>query len=165
MKISRTLNVNASIDQLWEIIANDYENVGQWASAVQQSRANTEAKKVIGSPVGGRVCETDLGPFKETIEVFDSTRKELIYSAQGKAMPFFVKNLKGQWNLDRTSEANTTVKMTFTADLSFPFSTLMGWMMKMQFVKAIDKTLEELVHYAETGDIHPRKQSLVKAVT
>jgi hypothetical protein len=166
MQISRVLNISAPIEKVWDIIAEDYENVGSWASAVQESRINPGASPIGDSRIGGRICETDLGPFEETIKVFNSEKKELVYSAKGKAMPFFVKSLQGQWRLASMASGQTHIEMTFKADLSFPFSFLMGWMMKMQFAKAIGKTLEELVYYAEKGEVHPRKLSLIaKAAT
>ncbi|MEO1222492.1 MAG: hypothetical protein AAFY42_14355, partial [Pseudomonadota bacterium] len=44
-----------------------------------------------------------------------------------------------------------------SANIAFPFNVMMGWMMKLQFNKAIKVSLEDLKHYAETGKPHARK--------
>lgn len=163
MQISRIIKVSAPIEKVWSIVAEHYHHVGRWASAVNVSKENTSANKVNGSAVGGRICETSLGPFRETIEIYNPANKTLQYSATGDKMPFFVKSLGGHWQLKRLSDNQTEVSMTFNADLMFPFSMLMGWMMRMQFAKAINETLEELACYAETDDVHQRKKAMLVA--
>ena len=73
-------------------------------------------------------------------------------------MPFFVKSLRGHWQLKPLLEQQTEVNMTFKASLLFPFSILMSWLMRRQFAKAINSTLEELAYYAETDNVHFRKK-------
>ncbi|MEO0974591.1 MAG: SRPBCC family protein [Pseudomonadota bacterium] len=160
MRISKQLTVRAPLARVWKIVAEDYDQVGAWASAVYQSKENTKAHSVNGSPVGGRICETSLGPFQETIEQYSPAKALLEYSATGAKMPFFVRGLRGRWQLRDTGSSTTQVDLEFNAVLAFPFSWLMGWMMRMQFAKAINHTLEELVHYAETGTLHQRKLAL-----
>ncbi|MEM9386892.1 MAG: SRPBCC family protein [Pseudomonadota bacterium] len=165
MRIAKQLTVHAPLARVWKIIAEDYDQVGAWASAVATSRENTQATSVNGSPVGGRICETTLGPFKETIRRYSPAEKLLEYSATGEKMPFFVRGLRGRWQLTDAGAHATRVSLEFNASLMFPFSLLMGWMMRIQFSKAINTTLEELVHYAQTGKIHARKVALLAAAT
>lgn len=47
--------------------------------------------------------------------------------------------------------------MTLRADIAFPMNIFMGWMMKMQFKKALNETIDDLKVYAETGRPSPRK--------
>lgn len=47
--------------------------------------------------------------------------------------------------------------MEMNAEIAAPFNFLMGWLIKQNFGKAIDESLEEFKYYVETGKIHPRK--------
>lgn len=156
MKILRTVTVNAPVDQVWKAIGTNYEDAGLWSSAIYAS-APTKGQPIDGAPVSGRVCETTLGPFKESIVEYDADRHTLAYLATGKKMPGFVKQLKGAWRLTDKNSNTTIVVMQLQADIAAPFNLLMGWMMKRQFDSAISVTLEDLKFYLENGERHPRK--------
>lgn len=162
MQIARTLHVAAAPDKVWHILAEDYANVGQWARAVQVSTPNTAVAPLPGATVGGRICTASIGEVTETICTYDAENHVLAYDAKAKAMPFFVRNLSGRWTLAPEGEG-TSVDLSFVADLMPPFGTLMGWAMRRQFTSAIDETLEDLKHFAETGKIHPDKAAALAA--
>ncbi len=162
MEISRKLTVDAPVAEVWRILADEYANVGTWARAVSASAPNVAARPVNGSPVGGRVCTASFGDVIETIEVFDPALHKLAYTAQSKALPFFVREMRGTWTLTDHGAA-TGVDLGFRAELTPPFSVLMGWMMKRQFVTAIDQTLDDLKRFAETGEVHPDKAEVLAA--
>ena len=156
MKILRTITIDAPISKVWEAIGTNYEHAGLWSSAIYAS-APVHGRPVEGAPVSGRVCETTLGPFKESIVEYDEGRRTLAYFATGDKMPGFVKQLKGSWRLSEKNGSSTIVAMQLHAELAAPFNFLMGWMMKKQFNKAISVTLEDLKFYLENDKRHPRK--------
>lgn len=159
MKISKSLLINSDPDEVWQVIAREYDQVGNWASGVYFSKTRT-GKVLPNAPCHGRVCETSLGPFVETIVKFDDPGKEISYVATGEKMPGFVKQLKATWKLKQAQNQHCHVSMSFDADIAFPFSILMGWMMRMQFNKAISQTMEELQYFLEQGKNHPRKHEV-----
>ena len=156
MQIARTLRVDAPLDKVWSILADDYATIGDWARAVDSSAPNPDAAPLKGAAVGGRVCTANIGEVTETITTFDPDEHVLAYSAKAKAMPFFVRGLTGTWRLAGET-GGTRVDLGFKADLMPPFGALMGWAMKRQFATAIDETLEDLKLWAETGQLHPDK--------
>lgn len=156
MNISKKLIINTPIEKVWETLAENYTDVDKWASAVSQSSPRM-GKAVEGAPCYGRLCETSLGPFTEALVAYDKTNHSFSYIATGDKMPFFIKQLKANWKLDKLSPTKTATSMSFDCDISFPFNLLMGWMMKMQFNKAISQTIEDLQFFLETGELHPRK--------
>lgn len=162
MQIARTLHVEAPLDKVWSILADDYASIGTWARAVQSSAPNPDTAPLQGAAVGGRVCTANIGAVTETITTFDVKHHVLAYEARAKAMPFFVRGLKGRWSLEPASRG-TLVDLAFEADLMPPFGTLMSWPMKRQFSKAIDETLEDLKLYSETGAVHPEKAQALAA--
>ena len=157
MKLALEITANAPIDRVWDILGPGYVNAGDWASAVYISHPRVGEAKVAGAPAAGRVCQTSLGPFTESIEEYDPINHRVAYSATGDKMPGFVKSLVNSWTLTPAGSGRTKVRMELNADIAFPFNVLMGWMMKMQFRGALKDSIEDLKHYAETGKPHPRK--------
>ena len=162
MQIARTLHVEAPVERVWSILADDYASIGDWARAVGQSAANPDVAPLPGAAVGGRVCTANIGEVTETITTFDPKHHVLAYGAKAKAMPFFVRGLTGRWTLE-AAKGGTRVDLGFEADLMPPFGTLMGWAMKRQFATAIDETLVDLKLWAETGQLHPDKTKALAA--
>lgn len=156
MKISKTIIIDAPAEKVWDILGPNYTNAGDWASSVYASHARPGTPKVAAAPVAGRVCQTSLGPFTETIEAFDDLRRHVAYSATGDKMPGFVRRLVNSWTI-HPSGNKSKVDMELNADIAFPFNILMGPMMRSQFGKVLREATEELKHYAETGKPHPRK--------
>ena len=157
MQIERNLTIDATPDKVWEVLALRFDAVHEWASSVYQSSARPGKPAVPGAPAAGRTCETELGPFKESILEFDESTKTLAYSASGDKMPFFVTGLRNRWTLSAQAGGTTQVHMLMHADLSFPFNLFMAPMMKLQMGKVLSFAIEELKHYVETGEPHPRK--------
>lgn len=162
MQIARTIEVSASLEHLWKILAEDYADVGLWARAVQLSEPNPAVVPLAGASVGGRVCTASIGSVTETIRTFDAENHTLAYDAKAKAMPFFVRNLSGRWKLHGFG-GGTEVDLSFVADLMPPFGALMGWAIRRQFSTAIDETLADLKLFAETGQVHPDKAAALAA--
>lgn len=161
MKISKTATIGASQADIWKVIALEYDRVDRWASAVSRSESAGKGSKLNGAPFNGRTCETSLGPFKESIVVYDENRGELGYEAQSAKMPFFVKGMRADWKLTPQSGGKTHVQMQLTVRLLPVFNVLMALPMRLQLSKVVGESLEECKHFVETGHPHPRKQKLV----
>lgn len=151
MKIEKKINIAASVDQVWDLVGGtQFGQLDQWASDVHQSSGSVLKQ--------GRVCNTSMGPFKERITHIDEIGRTLSYQATGEKMPFFLKRLENNWHVKRGMIASQSeVHMRMEADLMIPFSWLMGPMMKSQFAKVAQNVLDELKHYAERNQPHPRK--------
>ncbi len=156
MELTISKQIDASLEQVWDIIGPNYISAGDWASSVYVSGARPGTPKVAHAPAAGRICETSLGSFTETIEAYDEARHVVSYSATGAKMPGFMKGLRNTWTLTPSGNG-TKASMTLRADIAFPMNILMGWMMKMQFKKALTETIDDLKVYAETGRPSPRK--------
>lgn len=154
MEVIRQLKVNAPAEKLWQILAEDYDRVGEWTSEIAQSSPNPDL------PTGeGRVCATPgFGDVKETITAFNESERQFSYAAEISTFPFFVKSVGNTWRVEADGPNRTVVHMHLQARLLPVFAQLMGPVMKRQMGKSADTILEELKHYAETGQIHPRKQ-------
>ncbi len=154
MEVIRKLHVNAPANQLWTILAEEYDRVGEWTSEIVQSSSNPDL------PEGeGRVCSTPgFGDVKETITKFDDQGREFSYAAEIATFPFFVKDVGNTWRVEAKGNNHSIVHMHMQARLLPVFAQLMGPVMKRQMSKSADILLEELKYFAENGRVHPRKQ-------
>ena len=88
MQFKKSIEVDVDASRLWEIVAHDFDRVGEWSSAVQSSGVNEEAAVPEGATVGGRVCATDFGDLKETFTAYDEQNRTFTFQVTG--MPSFI---------------------------------------------------------------------------
>ena len=157
MDIQLKQTVAAPADRVWAILGPEYPKVGNWASEVYASKPRPGTPLVAGAPVAGRVCETSLGPFTETIETYDPDTRTIAYSATGDAMPGFMRGLRNQWVVRPDGASRCKVETRLTADIAQPFAFLMGWMMKRKFQSAMTTSMNDLKTFAETGRVSAAK--------
>lgn len=163
MKLSSQLTIHASADKVWSVIAHDFARIGEWASGVAQSKVNIKANAPNGATVGGRVCSVPgFGDLEETFTHYDEAAKTFTYKATG--MPFFVTSAQNSWYIQAIDAATTEVSFSLDMQLMPVVGTIMGIPMRIQLVRLLDNVTEELKHYIETGDVHPRKQKLIAKV-
>ncbi|MEM9157034.1 MAG: SRPBCC family protein [Cyanobacteria bacterium P01_F01_bin.33] len=157
MEIKRQVIINASADKVWNILGPQYDRVAEWVSTVQVSRSHDSGAVLPHAPISGRVCETDLGPFQETITQYDEGERILAYQAQGEKMPFFVKQLSNHWTVTPLNNSQSRVDMRAEISLLPVFGLMMGPIMRMQMGGILTNATEELKYFAEKGVPHPRK--------
>lgn len=146
-----------SAERVWDILGHQYDRVAEWASGVHASESRNSDVALQNAPCYGRICETDLGGFRETITRYDERGKALSYSAQGDKMPFFVKQLANNWTVTPLSNHQARVEMCMEVSILPVFNLVMGPMMRMQLGGMAKQVAEELKYFAENGVPHPRK--------
>ena len=157
--IERDIVINQSVDRLWEILATEYVNIDQWASAIAASRADASVtRQVEAAPVGGRICTAPgYGDVKEVITSFDEENKSYSYRGSASAMPRFVTDLLNHWSLHPLESNKTIVRSRAIIEMkSFP-GFLAAPFMRVQFGRMGKVFADELTYYAETGQIAATK--------
>jgi ribosome-associated toxin RatA of RatAB toxin-antitoxin module len=144
MQVHKQIDVNASAQSAWDIL-QDLGTVDKWISSVHHSQASGNAQGET------RICQTELGPFEETIITFDEKKLLLSYSAKGEKMPFFVKHLQNNWKIQPLSAESCRVLMRMDCTIMFPFTIFPGPIMKMKFNSILNDAIHEFKHYVETG--------------
>ncbi|MEM9006823.1 MAG: SRPBCC family protein [Cyanobacteria bacterium P01_F01_bin.86] len=157
MKIKRQITIDTSADKVWEILGPGFEHVADWVSSVHFSQGRHDGAVIRNAPSAGRVCDTDLGPFKEALLRYDERNRTLAYSAEGEKMPFFVTQLSNSWTVTPLSNQKATVDMCAEISLLPGFNLLMGPIMRIQMGGILTNAVEELKYFAERGVPHPRK--------
>ena len=154
IEISEKTNVSA--DRLWDVFGNAYPEIGTWSSGVFASKPR-KGDGPGGADFQGRICETNFGKLTETVMAYDPAARQITYLVKGEKMPGFVRHMENHWQFNDAGDGSSEIKMRLNGDLAFPFNVLMGWMMKIQLGKDLRSNIEELIHFAENGQPHPRK--------
>lgn len=154
MEIARTITINAPADHVWDLLANRFHHVGQWASIINESKALATTTGQAG--VADRVCDTPDGVFKEQMTAFDEERRTFSYLAY-EGLPGFVREGGNNWGVRDLGNGKTEVNMRMRFDLNPVANVLMGWMLKRQMSKAGEGVLDDLKVFAETGKVSERK--------
>jgi len=151
MYVTEQVTINAPAAQVWHVLAENYATVGAWASAIAHSTVNDD----VADGAVGRVCHTDFGQLKETVTQFDEHTGTFAYHADG--MPFFVREAGNTWTVRPHSADTTVVDMRLEMTFMPIIGRLMQPIMRRQMQHTARDFVEELKHYVETGQIHPRK--------
>lgn len=158
MEIKKSLVIDASIERVWDILANDYTNVGAWTAAIDRS-APVDGALLPGAPAYGRVCDTPDGIFKERITAFDEEKRILSYQVE-EGLPFFVREGGNTWSLAPVNGgAQTRVEMEMRFLMPWLIEALMGPILRKQMSKAAHIFVDDLKVYAESGQVSARKRT------
>jgi carbon monoxide dehydrogenase subunit G len=151
MRISGQFTINAPAKKVWDILATNFEQVGDWASSISHSACNT----ALAAGEQGRVCHTDFGIVEETITQFDVQNG--IYAYRTEKPLFFIRKASNQVHVQADGIEATRLEMQAEVDLL----PILGWLMRPliaeQLHTMMNRFVEELRNYAETGNVHPRK--------
>ncbi len=156
----KSIEVNASINKVWEIIGPNFADISKWARGINNSWINEDIPKEFDdAPAGGRFCDVKgFGKMQEDILNYDSTNYNITWTADGEKIPGFVKRLQNSITLEKVSETKTKITSHLTADLLGVKGKLLGGVISKQFSKAIDGFFTDWKIYAETGDISATKK-------
>lgn len=157
MKVDVQAEIDAPPDRVWETLGPGFGAIGTWCASVHESHLTTVPATMAGAPAAGRHCKTVFGPFDETFTAYEPDRRVMRYQATSPKLPFFVKCMTNMFEVEDLGGGRSRVKMNAGADMTQPFRTLMGPLMKLQMGKGLREIVEELKHYVETGHPHPRK--------
>jgi hypothetical protein len=161
MQFQKSIDVNVDADRLWEIVAHDFDRVGEWSSAVQASGVNPEAAVPEGATVGGRVCATDFGDLKETFTAYDESAKRFTFTVTG--MPSFITLAQNTVAVTAAGPERSEVSLNIQMETN-AVGKVMGPLFAIKLKNTLDSFLTELKDYAERGRLSSRKQKqLAKA--
>lgn len=154
MKFSKQITINAPADKVWQIAGRDFATIGEWATAVSHSEANTELPTVNSSHVGGRTCTTSFGKASEEFTAYND--EERSYSFKGVFKSKMFNKVTSSMKVDEVDENTTLVKITPALELTW-LGTLMYPLIRMQISKVTDEILDDLKYFVENGTPSPKK--------
>ena len=155
MQIQKSTIVNASVDDVWAVVAHDFANVGLWSSAVVSSGVNPAAAAPHGATVGGRVCDVPgIGDLKETFTQYSEADKEFTFQVTG--MPSFITLAQNHVTVRPAGSGRSEVSLDITMETN-AVGKVMGPMFAIRLRNTLNTFLVELTDYVERGEVSKKK--------
>ena len=92
MQLIQQAIINAPAEDVWSLVAHEFDRVGSWAASVPVSQWAANAAAPSGCPVGARTCRTTMRMFpavEEHLVAYDEDGETLAYEAV-RGLPRFV---------------------------------------------------------------------------
>jgi carbon monoxide dehydrogenase subunit G len=158
--LANDIVIDAPADAVWQVIAHQFDRIGDWATAIRASTAHAPARLVVGAPVAGRVCHTDVrlvATVTETIVAYDEAARTLTYEATD-GMPAFVTRARNQWQVTAIGDTQARVAFDAKVDARGLLGALARWWLLAQVARSGRHLLQDLKYYIEHGTPSPRKR-------
>ncbi|MEL7124064.1 MAG: SRPBCC family protein [Bacteroidota bacterium] len=155
MEVKKEITVNKSINEVWEVLGNQYAEAYKWARGLYHSEG-FGTPKLEGASCNNRTCDTSFGRIQEEIRTFDSKNYILEYEVI-KGFPGFIKQGINKWTLTKVSDTQTKVNMHFIGITQGFMGLIMGPVMRIQLNKGLGEVLGDFKHYVEIGEPSPEK--------
>jgi hypothetical protein len=156
MEFKKNIEIQASADAVWKVVAHEFDQVGTWSSAVASSAPDLNATTPDGATVGGRVCATPgFGDLLETFSDYSEENKQFSFEVSG--MPSFITLARSTVRVYPTGPNSTDVSLHIQM-VSNAVGKLMGPMFSIKLKSTLATFLDELKHYVEQGDVSSKKR-------
>jgi hypothetical protein len=167
MEMLNSIVVNKPADEIWELLGNDFVDVAKWMAAIPRSVEKTEGTPLPGAPAVGRLSymiQKFNGAYQdEVITKYDDATRSLSIYATIEGFPSFapVRGYSSDVSVTPIDENSSTVRWDSVADMR-----ILGYLtyraMKKTMNAGFIRNLEEIKHFVETGQPHPRKIDKIK---
>ena len=147
--------INKNIEDVWEVMGNQFGDIAKWASLSFHSKVGG-ASKLAAVDYGYRLLESKKGVAKHVLTTFDPVNHSLTYDVP-EGTPFFVKSAKASWALTALGENKTKLNIHFMVQLSGLLGFILAPIAKKKLGAVSDNIIEEFKYYTEHGTPHPRK--------
>jgi len=169
MKFKKTTKIDASAEEVWAIFAHGFDNAHEWMASVPKSYGKENGNLFEGATSSGRVCELQADPSglkaSEQFLAYDEAAKtctvRIDFVDAPKVFPVHYNSLDFAITVDADERSTTT--WAFSSKLK-PWAYVIWPVIRKGASVAVGQIGEELKHYVETGEPHPRKvKALEKA--
>tara|TARA_B110000211_G_C13878799_1_gene464224 strand:- start:21 stop:500 length:480 start_codon:yes stop_codon:yes gene_type:complete len=159
MKIIKQLTINKPIEDVWEVLGNQFGAIDIWASLIEKSEMSGESK-FPGISNSIRSTETTSGPTKQELTAFNPTEHVIAYKAIA-GTPGFFKSVHAEWSLVKKDDNTTGLKLDFEVKFK-GLGVLLTPVVKLKLGKVGDVLLDDFQFYVENEKPHARKLALAK---
>ena len=151
MEINVQVTIQKSIDEVWEVMGNQFGHADVWSSNFKTSKPGGE-KKFKGLDYSLRDTTTDTGNTIQELTAFDAAAYSFSYEITQGA-PDIAKRATSTWYLKET-EGGTVAYMDTIMEPKMPLNEEMEGKIKMGLTASFNQLAEELKFYMETGKAH-----------
>ena len=154
MNIIKKTTINKPVEEVWEVLGNQFGEISNWASIIKESKVYGESK-MNGVNYSIRETNTLNGITKQEITSFEPEKHSLSYKSLTGTPPI-IKEVRALWSLTKSDSNTTNLVMDFNADMK-GLGFILVPIVKKKMGKIGDDLIEELKFYVENGKQHPRK--------
>ncbi len=166
MKITEKININASIPEVWDVLAINFDRAADWMSTIPKSVEKVEGVKADGAPMVGRVCDISTKPdgptVDETIVSYNENQHKFTVRVvpQGGRIPV----VQNMITFSLRDMGNNQTEMTWDSDVELKtIGKIVSPLLKVGLSKNLGDLMDDLKYYVENGQPHPRKLAAMQA--
>ncbi len=153
LNVAQSIEIDVDVDELWHRTAEDYGGIHQWVSVVSDVISDPNAPDQGLGQV--RTCVSPFGNTRETVVAYDEDRRVFAYAIEG--MPPIVTDPVNTWTITDLGSNRSAVEMRMSGGLVPGADAAAQQELESQLEQLLGMAAEELKHYVETGEPHPRK--------
>jgi hypothetical protein len=155
MKIEVTTDINAPIDAVWTLLADDFTSIQTWSDSVFTSNP-LEVTGPNGAPVGGRYCtftdDPDGFAARETITTYDKASWTLAFDVDPVNAPKAIPLVRNHVTVILEQRAPNETRLRWVTEPELKsFAYVMYPLIKIGLRKSFKGIVAELKAFAE-GD-------------
>ncbi len=157
--ISRSIDIDVSASELWAKTAEDFGGIDKWIASISDVTFHpTASGNLLGAE---RVCVSPFGETHETMVIYDEAQRHFAYEIEG--LPPLISRAVNNWLITETGDNQSAIEFRVELDLVPNADAEMVATLKAQMGDLLSQVTEELKHYVETGEAHPRKIEAMQA--
>ena len=156
MRIIKELSIAKPVDEVWEVLGNQFGEIAKWASIISHSEVSGQPK-LPGVNYSIRSTKTTQGDTQQELTGFDPDKHEISYKSIS-GTPAIIKQVSAHWSLKKEGENNTQLMLDFSAEMK-GMGFILAPIAKIKLGKVGDVLLDDFKYYVENGKPHPRKVS------
>jgi hypothetical protein len=166
VKMSKSVGVNVSANDLWQVVGPGFAEAGKWSTAVDHSAGHGEGQ-FDGATCDTRSCDLSAKGFSsvnERITEYDANNRTLAFDVF-EGMPGFVTYTNNRTVVTEISQDQSQAELQITMHMKPFLGWLLGGMLKKNLSNLIVSALDDLKVFAETGKPSGRKQARIKKLS
>jgi hypothetical protein len=149
------LIIEKNIDEVWQVLGNQFAEVNIWSSNFKSSKPGGEPK-LPGLDYLHRATTTEKGENFQELDEFDPVNYSLSYHVS-RGVPGIAKSALGEWNLTQIENDQTRLNVHFILETKGLLGFILSPVISKKVGKSSAEIAEELKYYMENGKPHPRK--------
>ncbi len=150
--------INALANEVWDVLAHDFANIGRWATVIPDSKPDLTVSAPEGATVGARVCSNSVpgfGDVREEFLTYDEKGKRFSYTATD-GMPSFTESAVNNWSVRSTVPKQSVVEASGEVPMRVIPGLFLAAFMKLQLERSAAQIREDLKYFIEQDQPHPR---------
>lgn len=147
--------INKNIDDVWEVLGNQFTEPHLWAVNFKTSEAGGEPK-LAGLTYLHRATTTENGVKWQELDTFEPENYRLTYHIS-KGVPPIASEGLGDWSLEKVTDNQTQLTIRFVLVTKGLPGFVMSPIIAKKVAAASAELAEEFKYYLDNSKPHPRK--------